>query len=98
MLVTLQANWMTDYRNSSGIVWRTAHRALVVTLEDSSRVDPWIVGQAQREAAACREALAEFARRDRPVTGGSAPRARPWYPRCPAGDPPPTGDQPLRAG
>jgi hypothetical protein len=35
-----------------------------VTLEDSSRVDPWIARQAQRLASACREALDEFARRD----------------------------------
>jgi hypothetical protein len=70
VLVTLQANWMADYRNSSGIVLEDGPSGPVVTLEDSSRVDPWIVGQADREAAACREALDEFARRDRPVTGG----------------------------
>ena len=69
-LVTLQANWMSDYRNSSGIVLEDGPSGPLVTLEDTSRVDPWIVGQAQREAAACRAALAEFARRDRPVTGG----------------------------
>ncbi|HEY5435314.1 MAG TPA: hypothetical protein VIK13_08770 [Candidatus Limnocylindrales bacterium] len=70
VLVALQANWMTDYRNSSGIVLEDGPSGPVVTLEDSSRVDPWIAGQAQREAADCREALAEFARRDRPITGG----------------------------
>jgi hypothetical protein len=70
VLVALQANWMADYRNSSGIVLEDRPSGPVVTLEDSSRVDPWIAGQAQREAAACHEALAEFARRDRPVTGG----------------------------
>ncbi len=70
VLVALQANWMADYRNASGIVLEDGPAGPVVTLEDSSRVDPWITGQAQREAAACAEALAEFARRDRPVTGG----------------------------
>jgi hypothetical protein len=70
VLVTLQANWMTDYRNSSGIVLDNGPSGPLVTLEDSSRVDPWIEGQAQRQAAACHEVLAEFARRDRPVTGG----------------------------
>jgi hypothetical protein len=70
VLVTLQVNWMADYRNASGIVLEDGPTGPVVTLEDSSRVDPWITGQAQREAAACRETLAEFARRDRPVTGG----------------------------
>lgn len=70
VLVALQANWMADYRNSSGIVLADGERGPEVTLEDSSRVDPWIVGQAQREVRACREALDEFARRDRPTGGG----------------------------
>lgn len=69
-LVTLQANWMTDYRNSSGIVLEEGPSGPTVTLEDSSRVDPWIVRQAQREAAECRRLLDEFARRDRPFSGG----------------------------
>ena len=62
----LQANWMTDYRNSSGIVVEDGSSGLVLTVEDSSRVDPWIVRQAQRVAADCTERLAEFSRRDRP--------------------------------
>jgi hypothetical protein len=70
VLVTLQANWMADYRNSSGIVLEDGERGPEITLEDSSRVDPWITGQAQRAAAACRRALDEFARRDRPNGGG----------------------------
>ena len=70
VLVTLQANWMADYRNASGIVLGDAHGGATVTVEDSSRVDPWIVRQAQREAVACRETLDEFARRDRIAGGG----------------------------
>jgi hypothetical protein len=70
VLVTLQANWMADYRNASGIVLDDGPGGATVTLEDSSRVDPWIVRQALREEAACREALAEFARRDRLAGGG----------------------------
>jgi hypothetical protein len=69
-LVALQANWMADYRNSSGIVLDSGPYGDTVTIEDSSRVDPWIVRQSQREAAACRERLAEFARRDRPSDAG----------------------------
>jgi hypothetical protein len=69
VLVALQANWMTDYRNSSGIVLEAGPYGDTVTLEDSSRVDPWIVGQAEREAAECRQVLDDFARRDR-MTGG----------------------------
>jgi hypothetical protein len=70
VLVSLQANWMTDYRNASGIVLEDGERGPVVTLEDTSRVDPWIVRQAQREVRACREALDAFARRDDPFTSG----------------------------
>ena len=70
VLVALQANWMADYRNGSGIVLDDGAAGPQVTLEDSSRVDPWIVRQAQREAAACREVLDEFARRDRVAGGG----------------------------
>ena len=70
VLVALQANWMADYRNSSGIVLDDGERGPVVTLEDSPRVDPWITGQARRQALACREALDAFARRDSPYASG----------------------------
>ena len=62
----LGANWMADYRNSSGIVVADGPSGPTLTVEDSSRVDPWIVRQAQRAAASCTERLAEFSRRDRP--------------------------------
>ena len=65
----LQANWMADYRNSSGIQVDDGPVGPTLTIEDSSRVDPWIVRQAAREAAACTERLAEFSRRDRPSSG-----------------------------
>jgi hypothetical protein len=66
-LLQLQANWMTDYRNAAGIVLEDGPRGPTLTIEDSSRVDPWIVRQAKREADACREALLAFSRRDRPT-------------------------------
>ncbi len=69
-LVALQANWLADYRNGSGIVLDEGPGGATVTVEDSSRVDPWIVRQALRQAAECREALDEFARRDRLAKGG----------------------------
>ena len=62
----LQSNWMADYRNSSGIVVADGELGPTLTIEDSSRVDPWIVRQAQRAAADCTERLADFSRRDRP--------------------------------
>jgi len=63
--VTLQANWMADYRNSSGIVLEDGPYGATIEIEDSSRVDPWIIRQADREAAACRDRLAAFSRLDR---------------------------------
>jgi hypothetical protein len=69
-LVALQANWMADYRNGAGFELEDSEYGPTVLLEDSSRVDPWIVSQAQRLAAACREALREFARRDRVTADG----------------------------
>ena len=66
----LQANWMTDYRNSAGIVVEDGEYGPTIAIEDSSRVDPWIVRQAQREAGACRERLDAFSRLDRPAGEG----------------------------
>jgi hypothetical protein len=66
----LQANWMADYRNASGIVVADGPLGPTLTIEDSSRVDPWIVRQAHRAVAECTERLAEFSRRDRPTSGG----------------------------
>ena len=69
VVIQLQTDWMADYRNSSGIVLEDGPTGPTVTIEDSSRVDPWIVRQAAREAASCTERLAEFSRRDRPSSG-----------------------------
>jgi hypothetical protein len=68
--VQLQTNWMSDYRNSSGIVVDDGEYGPTIAIEDSSRVDPWIVRQALREAAACRERLDSFSRLDRPAGEG----------------------------
>jgi hypothetical protein len=64
-LVQLQSNWLADYRNASGIVIEDGPAGATLTIEDSSRVDPWIARQAQRLADTCREVLADFSRRDR---------------------------------
>jgi hypothetical protein len=61
-IVQLQANWMTDYRNTSGIVLEEGPAGPEVRIEDTSRVDPWITRQAARLAAECRHTLAAFAR------------------------------------
>ncbi len=62
-LVALQSNWLSDYRNASGIVLAEGSHGTTIMIEDSSRVDPWIVRQALRAAAACRDELAAFSRR-----------------------------------
>ncbi len=69
VILQLASNWMTDYRNVSGIVVEDSPYGPTVTIEDSSRVDPWIVGQVERTIAECRARLAEFSRRDRVAAG-----------------------------
>ena len=69
-ILQLQANWLADYRNQTGIVIDEGPSGVTVAIEDSSRVDPWITRQAMRLADACRESLAEFSRRDRRAGGG----------------------------
>lgn len=69
-ILQLQANWMADYRNSSGIIIEDGAYGATLTIEDTSRVDPWLVRQVQRAATACREHLLEFSRRDRATGDG----------------------------
>jgi hypothetical protein len=64
-VMQLASNWAADYRSTGGVILDDGPYGPRVTVEDSTRVDPWITRQAQRAAAACREALADFSRRDR---------------------------------
>lgn len=61
-IVQLQSNWLSDYRTRDGILLEEGSAGPEITVEDSSRVDPWILRQVERLAAECREALREFAR------------------------------------
>lgn len=61
-IVQLQANWMTDYRTVEGIQVGSDAHGETVTIEDSSRVDPWFVLQARALAGTCGDRLREFAR------------------------------------
>lgn len=70
VLLQLQVNWMADYRNSSGIVIDESDYGPTVEIEDTSRVDPWIIRQAEREVIACRERLDAFTRLDRAAGEG----------------------------
>jgi hypothetical protein len=60
-IVQLQANWLADYRNSDGLVLRDGLTGPELVIEDSNRVEPWMVRQAQRVHEACREQLRVFA-------------------------------------
>jgi hypothetical protein len=68
--IALRANWIADYRSQAGIVVDDGPYGSTIAIEDSSRVDSWIVRQADREAAACRERLAAFSRLDRATGEG----------------------------
>lgn len=59
-IVQLRANWLADYRNSDGIRVDEGAAGPEVIIEDSPRVDPWIVRQAERLRARCLEVLREF--------------------------------------
>jgi hypothetical protein len=69
-LLQLQTNWMADYRNVSGIVLEDGEYGATVEIEDSTRVDPWIVRQVERTLVACRERLDAFSRLDRATGEG----------------------------
>ncbi len=61
-IVQLQANWMADYRTADGIQLGSDAYGATVTIEDTSRVDPWMVLQVRALAEVCHERLREFAR------------------------------------
>ena len=61
VVLQLQANWMADYRNSGGVVLGEGPAGPTVMIEDTTRVDPWIVRQADRLAGSCTERLRAFA-------------------------------------
>ena len=61
-IVQLQSNWLSDYRTRDGILLEEGVAGPEITIEDSPRVDPWIVRQVQRLADDSRQALREFAR------------------------------------
>ncbi len=60
-ILQLQANWMTDYRSADGILLAEDLSGPTVRIEDTSRVDPWIVRQAERLVGECQLRLHTFA-------------------------------------
>lgn len=62
--VQLQANWVADFRTSTGFELREGDRGDELVIEDSTRVETWLVRQVERLSVECREALRTFAREE----------------------------------
>jgi hypothetical protein len=60
-IVQLQANWRADYRSSDGIALAEGTAGPEVVIEDSARVDPWILRQVERRRDECLARLQAFA-------------------------------------
>jgi hypothetical protein len=60
-IVQLQANWGSDYRAGGGLALRDGTAGPELIIEEGSRVDPWMVRQAERLHAVCLERLRRFA-------------------------------------
>jgi len=62
VIVQLQANWTSDFRTSTGIQLADGVHGEELTLEDSARIEQWLIAQVERYAAECRARLRAFAR------------------------------------
>jgi hypothetical protein len=60
--VQLQSNWVADFRTSTGFELRDGDRGDELVIEDSTRVQAWLVRQVERLSVECREALRIFSR------------------------------------
>jgi hypothetical protein len=60
--VQLQANWAADFRTAAGFDLADGPHGEELTIEDSVRVEAWLIRQVERLAAECRERLRAFAR------------------------------------
>ena len=60
--IQLQANWTADFRTQQGFDLADGPAGEELTIEDSARVEPWLVRQVARYAEQCRAQLAAFAR------------------------------------
>jgi hypothetical protein len=60
--VQLQSNWIADFRTQRGFDLEDGAAGEELTVEDSARVEPWLIRQVERLEAACHERLRAFAR------------------------------------
>ena len=62
VVVQLQANWTADFRTQRGFDLNDGVQGEELTIEDTARVEPWLVRQVARYAGASQAALSAFAR------------------------------------
>lgn len=62
VVVQLQSNWTADFRTQQGFELADGPAGDELTIEDSARVEPWLVRQVERLAAESQERLRAFAR------------------------------------
>lgn len=62
VVVQLQANWIADFRTQQGFDLADGPAGDELTIEDSMRVEPWLVRQVERYADECRSRLRSFAK------------------------------------
>ncbi len=60
--VQLQSNWTADFRSQKGFELAIGPAGDELTIEDSARVEPWLVRQVERLAGECGARLRDFAR------------------------------------
>jgi hypothetical protein len=62
VVVQLQSNWISDFRTHQGFDLAEGPAGDELTIEDSSRVEAWLIHQVERYAAECAQRLRTFAR------------------------------------
>jgi hypothetical protein len=62
VVVQLQSNWIADFRTQQGFDLADGPAGDELTVEDSVRVEPWLVRQVERYADECRRRLSTFAK------------------------------------
>ena len=60
--VQLQSNWTADFRTQRGFDLADGPAGEELTIEETARVEPWLVRQVARYAEECRQRLVVFAR------------------------------------
>jgi hypothetical protein len=62
VVVQLQSNWIADFRTQQGFDLAEGSAGDELAIEDSARVEPWLIRQVERYAVACRARLLAFSK------------------------------------